>query len=419
MLNKLKTKYKDFINEERLVLDYNLENLLHELKSNVITSMLSYLSNTEAYDTDSEANFISLSNTINMLKYPPKNRRKGDDYFNSPTQTEVRIGRLIRKIINDSPDLKVVYEGKAIFRKGEIVFNDFFTGKEFRDIIDGGDKFSFIYPNEISKVVVNINIGDKNIGDFTVMEYMDQSYRLGWDTDFDYAVLKLDRDHGIKTLETVKLEIDITFGGKTIKQITDSDIEKFVNELTAILKMNMAGENSKIDVVSGDDIITWYNSDNYKSSIGPLGSSCMGGKPPIYFKLYTENKDMISLLVLVNDGKLIGRALLWKCDDGEYFMDRVYCLTQYDMNIFTKYANDNGYYYRSNGNNMNIKYFKDNKEITEPKLKITLSKSEFKYYPYLDTICYLDIDEIIISNKAMLDSIELRDTDGKWIEYYD
>ena len=51
-----------------------------------------------------------------------------------------------------------------------------------------------------------------------------------------------------------------------------------------------------------------------------------------------------------------------------------------------------------------------------PSITCVLNYSEFDYYPYLDTLCYLNTDNDIISNRAVLAFSEythkLRCTDG-------
>jgi hypothetical protein len=64
-------------------------------------------------------------------------------------------------------------------------------------------------------------------------------------------------------------------------------------------------------LVSGSDISKWYSCDNYKDMEGQLGSSCMARKRNI-FSIYENNPDVCQMLILTEDDKLIGRAIVWK-----------------------------------------------------------------------------------------------------------
>ena len=79
----------------------------------------------------------------------------------------------------------------------------------------------------------------------------------------------------------------------------------------------------------------------------------MKGMSKSVAKLYTKNKDVVSLLVYVDeDDKVLGRALVWKLDkstcEAQYFMDRVYTNNDSDVNRFLNYARENGWMYRQN-----------------------------------------------------------------------
>ena len=44
-----------------------------------------------------------------------------------------------------------------------------------------------------------------------------------------------------------------------------------------------------------------------------------------YFNIYIENPDVCQLLIFTDpNDKLLGRALLWKLEDGSNYMDRIY-----------------------------------------------------------------------------------------------
>ena len=167
------------------------------------------------------------------------------------------------------------------------------------------------------------------------------------------------------------------------KEFTDSEIESFVNTYKAILDF----DKSKFDlfeIIKGKDIKKYYYEKNYLNQKGSLGSSCMKyERCQKYLDIYCENEDVCSLLILkdIEDkSKIIGRALIWETNIGK-FMDRIYYIKDSDVNLFSKYAKDNDMHFKTSPN-----YNKDQK------ITIQLKNFKFKYYPYMDTFKYLDLD---------------------------
>ena len=118
------------------------------------------------------------------------------------------------------------------------------------------------------------------------------------------------------------------------------EVEEFVNSFKASLEK--AGEH--FDLVEGEDIDFWYKSENYKENSGTLGSSCMAQKRNL-FSIYTQNQDVCKMLILKEDDKIIGRALVWKLkslnvskdEDPGFFMDRQYTIKESDVQKFRNY----------------------------------------------------------------------------------
>jgi hypothetical protein len=61
-------------------------------------------------------------------------------------------------------------------------------------------------------------------------------------------------------------------------------------------------------LVSGSDISKWYSCDNYKDMKDNL-VVLMAGKRNI-FSIYENNPDVCQMLILTEDDKLIGRAIV-------------------------------------------------------------------------------------------------------------
>jgi hypothetical protein len=196
-------------------------------------------------------------------------------------------------------------------------------------------------------------------------------------------------------------------------KITDKQIEDFVNVYKSIAD---EGEDDFRFYV-GDEIKSGYTEKNYSdTSSGTLGSSCMTGHPS-FLKIYTKNEKKVRLLVLLEDGKICGRALVWKLDkspcDAEYFMDRVYTNRDYEVNKFTQYADKNGWLYKQSmacGDTPAVKFKYNGKEVFgEISVKVDGKHSK---YPYMDTLFCLNKDKDELSNVPSWKCYRLWDTDG-------
>jgi hypothetical protein len=179
--------------------------------------------------------------------------------------------------------------------------------------------------------------------------------------------------------------------GKLLKSIfikaSSAQIEDSVNEWTA---MNLPAEFMEVE---GDDIASWYNGNRYNSivSTGSLGASCMRYDCcEDYFGVYTDNPDKVSMILLVECGMLLGRALLWKTDQGHLFMDRIYGSDSV-MEKFKMYARDKGYFYKTyQSYDSRLPVYSPKNDYSHSinlKMSVTL-KLDFDYYPYIDTFSF-------------------------------
>lgn len=222
------------------------------------------------------------------------------------------------------------------------------------------------------------------------------------------------------------------FPGK-YKQSGDpgEDIESFVNLYKA------SRDTGDFEIVDGEDIIHWYNIDQYSGDGGPLNNSCMRYENcGEYLKFYSENTDKISLVILKNkddNDKIRGRAVLWKLDSpsGRTFMDRIYTVNDSDIILFQDYAKEQGWLYKANQDmdasgpwidtiNGNTEFF--NLVVTD------LYDTGDGYYPYMDTMKYFDGDTIS-NNIEIVDEGDIKvlvSTNGsyeepegrQWSDYY-
>ena len=180
-------------------------------------------------------------------------------------------------------------------------------------------------------------------------------------------------------------------------------VEEFVNSFKASLEK--AGEH--FDLVEGEDIDFWYKSENYKENSGTLGSSCMAQKRNL-FGIYTQNQDVCKLLILKEDDKIIGRALVWKLNSikkgseviegSEYFMDRQYTIKDSDVQKFRNYAKEQGWFYKSYNNHHSLGTVTISGEEKNVKMTIKVTTKDYNRYPYMDTFKRYDVNNGVLHN---------------------
>ena len=213
---------------------------------------------------------------------------------------------------------------------------------------------------------------------------------------------------------------------------TDSEIEQFTNTYKATY--DFAKDALKqFDIVKGDKIAYWYDEENYVSGGGSLNNSCMASVGSDYFDIYTQNPQ-VSLVILYGEGgsiesekytdsKIKGRAILWDAKlDGQpvKFMDRIYTSQDADVELFKQFAEKNGWWFKKRQSMEPGDDFTDGSSSKKGKIKVNLDDTDFEYYPYCDTICYIDTNTGMASNKYWDDSNRmLRDTGGSYEDSYD
>jgi len=422
-------RYLDFINETLMVsLSFReVVECLAKKNNNKVAELLSMLIYNDFYDDDENINYVGLDKEVNMFSYLPKRRRTTnyDDNMYSDLRVAIRVGRGVKQIVD-----KVL---PMVNFKGDfnITIQKYIRGATNRDtenfilFLDKETQLLFKH-NNILKIKTTIGDEEVNIEGCINSRYSyhdgHSAYLFTVDDQTDsYKILNKNttsasNDHPTPDEPaTIELTNDI--------KITAADIEAFANEYVSFIRQNK-GEG-EIEEVKSWHIRKWYDSVNYKSRIGKLGNSCMSGEDcQEFFDIYTANTEVVSLLILKRDNALVGRALLWKLDNGEMFMDRIYTSFDSDDNIFINYAIKNGYMYR-NTSTSNPKYYKDGKEVPIEKLTIKLYNYDFDYYPYMDTFMFLNMKNGILSNQRVGEDIydanirTLHSTDGKWNEYED
>jgi hypothetical protein len=205
---------------------------------------------------------------------------------------------------------------------------------------------------------------------------------------------------------------------------TDSEKEKFVSEWKSVLGV-MNDEFSKFGILERGELVKFYHFDNYESCDGTLGNSCMSEADPDWLDIYSRNPDVCKLVVKWSDNgtlvngeyrakTIVGRALLWKTEQGDMFMDRIYTIDSSDEELFKKFAEKNDWWCKSAQNSRrNFDAVKGHQK-KEPIYTVQLSTGYDDTYPYVDTLSYLNTDTGKLSNDSGTISADriLNDTEG-------
>jgi hypothetical protein len=186
--------------------------------------------------------------------------------------------------------------------------------------------------------------------------------------------------------------------------IKDSDIEKFVN----FYKSYFNYDPTKLKIVEGDEIKKYYLEENYFTpsglKYGSLWNSCMRQKERNKFmNLYALN-DVKMLVLFSDDEKVRARALLWnsvkefKTDNVYKFMDRIYSVYDHDVDVFKKWANENGYLSKWEQNAKSELFIDVDGNLERKHLYVLLENHNMSWYPYLDTFKFYNVNKGRFSN---------------------
>ena len=218
--------------------------------------------------------------------------------------------------------------------------------------------------------------------------------------------------------------------GKVLRAIftnaNDSQIEEAVNSWYTLTCPAI------FTVAKGPDVVNWYKKKNYgpqkdskgKDNLGSLWGSCMNDKPSEYYEPYTMI-DCCSLLLLMDCGKLLGRAFLWEIDDPNdsskkiTLMDRIYGSDK-TQEKFKEEAKKKGYYFKSEQSHTNQQNWyspEDNYKRSKKLIfRIPCDHKTFSHYPYMDTFSRAgdgnDTVAPFITNDLRFEKYSMRDTGG-------
>lgn len=175
---------------------------------------------------------------------------------------------------------------------------------------------------------------------------------------------------------------------------SDHAIEIFTNMFKA-QDPQLMGE---ISLVEGEAIRYWYNERNYAPGQYSLNESCMRYASRSHlFDVYVENPDIVKLLIVVHKEtkKLLGRAIVWTLPEGT-FVDRIYG-SQITEQVIKNYATEQGWYTAIH--HAGVYWQHGNTRVRKP-LMVKLDNWKFPYYPYMDTMRFLDWRNGVLSNIA-------------------
>ena len=185
---------------------------------------------------------------------------------------------------------------------------------------------------------------------------------------------------------------------KSFSLFSENQIKVAGDEMVAVF------QQYKIEFVEGEEIADYYNSidcNNWSTT------SCMSGKPPGYFKIYTDNPQVCKLGIVKNtDGDIVGRFLHWQVTDGYWINDRFYYKEPVVEEWFKKHCEENNLYFRLD---MDEFMHGDEREDLQLRVKLKYPVSDYDEVPYLDTFRYTDGDDYLSNTSG---SYSLDETDG-------
>jgi hypothetical protein len=197
-----------------------------------------------------------------------------------------------------------------------------------------------------------------------------------------------------------------------VELLDDTDFEQLADVTKAYASRNAV----TLELVPAADIPYWYHENQYdwNRNLETLGSSCMRHdhcQP--YLELYANLGASLQMLIaLSGDGKLVGRALVWHAPNGNTYMDRAYGDGPTRTKFHT-YAREQGWWKKTHDTYDRKRTYTDpNGEVQNHTIRIPLAHLP-DYFPYMDTMAYLNCQKHTLSNSTTGAHAELNDTGGR------
>jgi len=408
-------KYEDYISEKavyelllesKVVYSKKFINLLNKMKANKLATELLNLYSKEVDGVTQ--NYIDITDLKDAVSFTPD--------------------RKVQELTKDKPETWVITESGKYLTKSDR--ND----KIFEALGYDKVKYDCWAPNTGEIGLILAETVSRTSGKIYVMFKELEGERIGV---INKTAMEPKEAEDQRIWSTSRNNIKI---GRLVRAIltaakipfTDPEIEQFANQYKATY--DFAKDALKqFDIVQGNKIAYWYDENNYVDGGGSLNNSCMASVDSDYFDIYTQNPQ-VSLVILYGDGgsiesekytddKIKGRAILWDCKlDGMpiKFMDRIYTTLDADAELFKQFAEKNGWWYKKRQSMEPSEDLTNGNSVRRGTIEVKLDDADFEYYPYCDTICYIDSDTGMASNKYWDDSDRLlRDTGGSHEDSYD
>jgi len=279
-----------------------------------------------------------------------------------------------------------------------------YFGEKMRDVLKN-------MKHPYAKYMVNMDHGD-NLED-TDNSYIEYSPKLGM-----VSWLPANREIDFQTKQELpetekwatKKRQDVSIG-KIVSAIlkkspyvniseSESELEKFINEYKAIQN------TGSFKLVKGYDVKKYYFEGNYdhesdESSHSSLFNSCMRyDSCQEYFSVYIKNPNVSLCILLTDDDKIQGRAIVWynSTIDGkpEVYMDRIYAVSDSITDKFKSYAHSNGWYCKTKQGSEYYVVSNGKLVIEHPNIKVILPDGDWETWekPYMDSLRYFSYDVI-------------------------
>ncbi len=408
-------QYSNFINEQKvseLILESKVVyskkfiNILNKMRSNKVASELIKL---YSKDIDVVQNYLDITDQKDAVSFTPD--------------------RKVQEITKDKPETwKVVESGRYLTssdRNNKIFEALGYDKQKYGCWSPDTDSIGLILSETVSSVSGKIYVMFQEYGVTDPRIGVINKAALEPEDAEDNRVWGMSRNN----IKVGRLARAILSAAKI--SFTDADIEQFTNQYKATY--DFAKDILKqFDIVTGDKIAYWYDENNYTSGGGTLNNSCMASVDSDYFDIYTQNSQ-VSLVILYSDNGVIdgdkyksdlikGRAILWDAEiNGRIvkFMDRIYTTQDADVELFKQFAEKNGWYYKRSQSMEPGETITNGSESIRVLIKVKLDNFDFEYYPYCDTMCYLNENDGCLYNREMGDGKALRDTGGSYESYYE
>ena len=194
--------------------------------------------------------------------------------------------------------------------------------------------------------------------------------------------------------------------GKIVRRLfgdtySDKEITAFAEAYATLI--TVSNPLYDFSIIDGDAIKDAYYLENYASTSGTLGNSCMRHRGcQEYFDIYTKFPEKVKMAVLKRGSKIAARSIMWNID-GVFMFDRIYYTTNETHNLLKNTLEAAGY---------STLFCKGGI------YSIEIDLDGITKFPYLDTLCNYDVAKKILTN-GHIEGLryELRSTGGGHYQY--